>query len=32
VLRWIVSFIAAPASDATAQASLIAAAVTSGPA
>jgi AcrR family transcriptional regulator len=32
VLRWVVSFVAAPASDATAQASLIAAGVTSAPA
>jgi AcrR family transcriptional regulator len=32
VLRWLVSFIAAPASDATAQASIIAAGVAAGPA
>jgi hypothetical protein len=32
VLRWLVSFVAAPASDATAQASIIAAGITAGPA
>jgi AcrR family transcriptional regulator len=32
VLRWLVSFVAAPGADATAQASMIAAGVTSGPA